>query len=176
MADEHNQVGEGGSGTAASSESQIIRLHELRKAVGSGASWFYWIAGLSLVNTIIAASGGSLNFSFGLGITGIVDVFISRFGATAVVLGVIINVAIATVCGMFGYFAARRQRWAFIVGMACYALDGLLCLLLGAWLEFAFHVFALLMIWAGLKADTRLREIEARAAANQEPQGWGDSV
>ena len=35
----------------------------------SGASWFYWIAGLSLINSIAAVSGGSWRFILGLGIT-----------------------------------------------------------------------------------------------------------
>src|SRR5216117_2936789 len=35
----------------------------------SGASWFYWIAGLSLINSIVAFTGGQWAFLFGLGIT-----------------------------------------------------------------------------------------------------------
>ena len=41
----------------------------------SGASWFYWIAGLSLINSFIALSGSDYGFILGLGITRIIDAF-----------------------------------------------------------------------------------------------------
>ena len=39
----------------------------------SGARWFWWIAGLSLVNSVILHSGGGTSFVIGLGFTQIVD-------------------------------------------------------------------------------------------------------
>jgi len=35
----------------------------------SGARWFYWIAGLSMINSIAAMSNSSWSFLAGLGIT-----------------------------------------------------------------------------------------------------------
>ncbi len=49
----------------------------------SGASWFYWIAGLSAVNTISALSGSNWRFMFGLGITQIIDAFAAQAGPSA---------------------------------------------------------------------------------------------
>src|ERR1043166_6289200 len=46
----------------------------------SGASWFYWVAVLSLVNSGAAAVGSSWRFIIGLGITQIIDVFGSNLG------------------------------------------------------------------------------------------------
>ena len=40
----------------------------------SGASWFFWIAGLSIINSIILLAGGQWNFIVGLGVTQIIDV------------------------------------------------------------------------------------------------------
>jgi hypothetical protein len=54
-------------GTAAV---QRVRLEAVGKAC---ASWFLWVAGLSMVNSVLAASGAELHFLFGLGITSIVD-------------------------------------------------------------------------------------------------------
>ena len=39
----------------------------------SGANWFYWIAGLSLVNTILLYTGSEWVFVVGLGVTQLID-------------------------------------------------------------------------------------------------------
>jgi hypothetical protein len=41
--------------------------------VVNGAKWFYWIAGLSLVNSLVVVFGGNFHFVLGLGITSVVD-------------------------------------------------------------------------------------------------------
>ena len=46
---------------------------ELPMQVRKGASWFYWIAGASVVNTIIFLFGGNLNFIVGLGVTQVIN-------------------------------------------------------------------------------------------------------
>ena len=50
---------------------------KLERAVSGGASWFYWIAGLSLVNSAIVLFGGQWNFIVGLGVTQIIDAIAS---------------------------------------------------------------------------------------------------
>src|SRR5438067_7750738 len=42
-------------------------------AVRGGASWFYWIGALSIINTLVAMSGNGTRFIFGLGITQFID-------------------------------------------------------------------------------------------------------
>src|SRR5688572_28411552 len=49
----------------------------LEMRLKSGASWFYWIAGLSIINSIAALSGAGWGFIVGLGVTQIVDEFAS---------------------------------------------------------------------------------------------------
>ena len=41
----------------------------LERRVKSGANWFYWIAALSLVNSIIVMANGQWSFILGLGVT-----------------------------------------------------------------------------------------------------------
>lgn len=41
---------------------------ELQKRANSGAGWFFWIAGLSVVNSAISLLGGGWSFVLGLGI------------------------------------------------------------------------------------------------------------
>ncbi len=49
------------------SPEQVEAIHQRilkQKAHAGGASWFYWIAGLSLVTSVISLSGGSWSFSW----------------------------------------------------------------------------------------------------------------
>jgi hypothetical protein len=49
---------------------QKLRAENIVKA---GASWFLWVAGLSMVNSVLSLSGTGFRFIFGLGIAQIVD-------------------------------------------------------------------------------------------------------
>lgn len=123
----------------------------------SGASWFYWIAGLSVVNSTLALTGKGWHFIFALGITQIID----SFGPEADMLGKLFvftaSLLIAVTVSLFGFFGAKRQTWAFIVGMSIYALDGLLLLLASRWLDAALHGVVLFFIFRGLQACRALR-------------------
>ena len=111
-----------------------------------GANWFYWIAGLSLINSIVAVSGGQWHFVLGLGITEITD---ALHNPQARVLGYIIDLLVLGFFLTCGYFAGKLQKWAFIMGMSFYLLDGGIMLLAQDWLGFAFHIYALICIWRG---------------------------
>lgn len=144
------------------SQNDTIKLMELHRRVKSGGNWFYWIAGLSLINTIVMLSHGKFSFVAGLGITQIIDVIIAKVGPAAAVVGLPINLIIAGIYVVFGYFACRRQSWAFITGIVLYSLDTVLFLLFFDILPLAFHAFALLGIISGLKAHNAALQLEAR--------------
>lgn len=122
-----------------STESLIAELRVKR-----GANWFYWIAGLSLVNTVIAFSGGHTRFILGLGVTEVASE-ISHAG----VIAVVINILVLGFFIMCGYFAGKLQKWAFLMGMGFYLLDGGIMALAQDWLGLAFHGYALFAIWKG---------------------------
>lgn len=132
--------------------------------IRSSANWFYWIAGLSLINTIILFTGGSLNFIFGLGITQVIDSFafylVDQMGNIATYIAVAIDVFIACIFVLIGRFAGRRMKWAFIVGLIFYAIDGAFFLLWSDYLSIAFHVWAVYSIYKGIPAMKQLKEIE----------------
>lgn len=126
-----------------------------------GANWFYWIAGLSLVNSAIYAFGGDISFILGLAVTqlvdGIADAFIAE-GFPTLLKGaaVVADLAIAFVFFLFGYFANRGIGLAFIIGSILYVLDGLLYLALGSVFAAAFHAFALFFIIRGYLASRKV--------------------
>ena len=53
----------------------------------SGADWFFWIAGLSIINSIILLAGGQWSFIVGLGITQIIDTIGLEIAKQAGVIG-----------------------------------------------------------------------------------------
>ena len=144
------------------------------RALRNGANWFYWIAGLSVVNSLISLFQGTLGFIFGLGVTRIVDVIAAMIvneGSGPVLLIRIIALGVsmffAGICVLFGWLANQKQGWAFLVGMVLYALDGLLFLLIQDWWDLAFHGFALFCIFQGY---TALRKLKAAVAPAAPPQ------
>jgi hypothetical protein len=130
----------------------------------SGANWFFWIAALSIVNSVIVVMDGSWSFLAGLGMTQVIDGIVQGLtdgsGQAAKVLAIILNIPLAGLFAVFGYLSRKRQNWAFISGMALYAFDGLIFLYVQDWLGVGFHVFALYCIFQGLRANNKLKEIE----------------
>jgi len=120
--------------------------------VRTGAKWFYWVAGLSLLNSAIVIFGGRAHFVVGLGITSVVDVVAKRVGSAGTALDLVINGFVAGIFVLFGSFALKSQKWAFITGMALYAADALLLLVARDFLSVAFHAYALFAIYRGLAA------------------------
>jgi len=135
--------------TAAAAVSDPQALAQL----GRGASWFYWIAALSLVNSIVAITGNDWRFIFGLGITQVLDELGNHFGGAAKFVALGLNLVVAGIFVLFGVFAHKRHLWAFITGMVLFALDALLMLLLVTdWLGLALHGFVLFCLFRGLQA------------------------
>jgi hypothetical protein len=148
-------------------EMQKQALERRRK---NGASWFYWVAGLSVINSAILMSGGGMAFMFGLGITQLVDAFAMRgSGGQPGVLPIgalAVDVLLAGAIAIVGYFAFRGHTSAYISGMVLYTLDGLVVLLAGAYLSAGFHLFVLWGMWRGLEAHRALSRL---SPADQAP-------
>jgi hypothetical protein len=125
----------------------------------SGASWFYWIAGLSLINSIVAFTGSDWRFILGLGITQIFDAFGNDLGGAGKAVVLMLDLLAAGVLVFFGVFAHKRHLWAFVVGMVLIALDGLIFLFVQDWLGVGFHVFVLYCLFRGAKACRELNVV-----------------
>jgi len=135
-------------------EEQQIAVSRMVAAARSrvGAKWFYWIAGLSMINSMVVIFGGNFHFVVGLGITSVVDAMAKQVGSAGSVLDFIINGFVAGIFVLFGHFAAKPQKWAFVVGMALYLLDGVLLLGARDFLSAGFHAYALYAIYRGYTA------------------------
>ncbi|UCD20058.1 MAG: hypothetical protein JSU64_02665 [candidate division WOR-3 bacterium] len=131
--------------------SAIEEKLKIESRARNGANWFFWIAALSLINSIITMTGNDWGFIIGLGVTQIFDAIGAELGARAVAFG--FNVFVAGVFVFFGVFARRRRNWSYIIGMILYAFDGLLFLAAGDILSIGFHVFVLFWIFNGFQAN-----------------------
>jgi hypothetical protein len=142
----------------------IMKNADLQRRLKTGASNFYWIAGLSVINTLIYIFGGGISFVVGLGITQFVDGFahgVANYNPTNAILfkgiGFIVSLMISSVFILFGIFAAKGKKWSFITGMVLYSLDAILMLVFKDFLGFGFHLFFLWLLYGGLRA---LNQIE----------------
>ena len=142
--------------------------------VRSGANWFYWIAGLSAINSVIYVFGSPVSFLAGLGFTQLaeqlVDIGIENGLPSALkIVAIVLNFVIVGVFALFGYYANKRFAAAFIIGIVLYLLDGLLLLLLGVFLSAGFHAFALFFIIRGFLACRTLNSQQKGVPAFQTP-------
>jgi hypothetical protein len=144
---------------------------QLQSQAKSGANWFYWIAGASVVNTIIFLFDGNLNFMLGLGIVQVINGFAilvegQTDATTAPKVGAfLVNLAISAIFLIIGYFAGKGLSWIFITGIILYVLDGVIFLLFGDWLSIGLHAFALFFIVRGLMALNKLNKLSPPANA-----------
>ena len=148
------------SSTSASSGADVSpELFELEKRVKSGGSWYYWVAALSLVNSVMAFSGGGGGFVIGLSVTQFMDAMLSADGGVMKGVGLALGVLAAGVFALFGVFACKRHVWAFIVGMLFYGLDTILTVLAEQWLGLAFHGWVLFSLFIGTRAAMQINAL-----------------
>ncbi len=147
------------------------KVRELFERGKNGAAWFYWIAGLSLINTVMVLSQGGLAFALGLNITMIPDSIAAdvalRPEGNLTVLAVAL-VFDAVILGLFvfcGYLSQRRVLSIFALGMAIYLLDGVIGFVLMGFndlMGIGIHAFALWSMWSGFTAYRELNLLQQR--------------
>ena len=155
--------------TLFDSEPDDISRRQDEHHMKSGAHWFYWIAALSLLTSIISLVGGGWAFFVSLGVTQIIDAvanaLAARVGGSVKIVALVFDLLAAGIFALMGYFASKRHQWAFVLGMALYVLDALvllaLALLAGDFsfrtlIVMAFHAYVLWNIFNGYKAAARL--------------------
>lgn len=143
------------------SESKVAERIKLENTFRAGANWFFWIAGLSLVNSIVVALGKEWGFVVGLGTTQVIDAFGKAAGGGAVGTGValFLDLIVLAFVVLFGFLCRRGQVWAFALGMVLYGLDGIIFLVAGDWFGVGFHALVLVFIFGGMNALRKLKSI-----------------
>ena len=133
----------------------------LEKKLRVGGDWFFWIAGLSLVNTALTVAGSSRQFVFGLAIMQVIDYIAREAAGSGRMIAFTFDVLIAGMFILFGLKAREKRQGLFILGMVLYALDGVLGLLAQDWIVVGVHAFALFCLWSGFSALSKLTALPA---------------
>lgn len=146
---------------------QMSPAAQLARRASSGAASFYWVAGLSVINTLLSVFNTGRYFVVGLAASLLADgIFLGmaemypETQMVAKLLDIVVSVLIAGIFVFFGYMASRGRRWAFIAGMVLYGLDALLMLAFQEWVGLIFHLFFLWSMVSGLRALNQLLKFQ----------------
>ena len=172
VSEDHDDTGEESNdevdAPAEPVDDPAAELMEIVNRFQSGANWYFWIAALSLVNSVMILSGSEWSFVIGLGVTQVIDFKALDVAKevpeavtviSAVAFG--IDLFIAGIVALFGVFARKGHSWAFLVGIILYGMDGLLFARFGDWMSVGFHVFAMYGIWSGWKALGEMHQLQS---------------
>jgi hypothetical protein len=144
----------------------VTEMAKQTQLVRSGANWLMFIAGLSLVNSVLFVAGSNWAFFLGLGATQFSDAFGKEVitGTTGVVLALAVDVVIAGIFAGLGLISRNGALWSFLVGMVLIVLDALLLVWVSDWAAVAFHGLALYFIFRGFQAARQLAVLRTAAA------------
>lgn len=137
----------------------------------SGANWFYWIAGLTIVTSIMSYTGANFRFLISLGTTQLIDALANAFsaelGGAPKIIALVLDLILTGVFVVFGVLANKKFLWAYILGMVVFTLDGVVSLLVQDWVGVIAHVVVLVFMVPGFMAGRKLVEIEQMMAQSQ---------
>jgi hypothetical protein len=107
----------------------------------------------------MAASG--TYFILGLGLSQFIDgIMIELTGEVNYIMSLLPSALLI----LIGFFAAKCQRWAFVVGAIVYVLDALIYVFASEWLAFGFHLFVLYKLWIGFKTISEYEQLKTKLA------------
>jgi hypothetical protein len=132
--------------------------HVTRSSVLHAADWFFWLALLSITNTLVVYYYQTPNTPVALGLTQWLDGTSGVFNGVMSSGELLTNILIAGVLAGFGLMARRGSDLAFVVGIFLYVIDTFLTMGLGDFFGFGVHLTALFFIVKGLLASRHIRE------------------
>ncbi len=139
---------------------QVAAQQATARRVHSAAVWFYLIAAMSIINSLMVVANLRATFLAGLGATQLVDALAGSLsqgvdgGALMLLQGIalVLNLAIAAVFALVGWLGSHGSRRAFYVGMLLFALDALILVFIKDYVGVVYHLFVLYMLYNGLRA------------------------
>ena len=157
--------------TSPEVEKAIAERLKLEGQLKGGASWFYWIAGLSILNMALAVANQPISFPVGLGSTSFLALlepiavqYDSILAGPLRVAHPMFAILLSAMFAFIGYKARQGNSRVYLTGMVLYVADGLVSALLQLWLIFVFHAIALVGLWAGYNALRKFQRLRPPAA------------
>jgi len=153
--------------SAAGISAQDLSRYQLLQRRDLGGGWFYWIAGASILNSVLYAARIDWGLVVGLGITQVIDAFAIALSHTVrtPIYAILLDILVAGIFLLFGRSARRGRLGIYALGIGVYALDGLIFIWAADWFAFAFHVFATYSLITGWLAGRALVRLERPAPA-----------
>lgn len=160
---------------------EIVKLNQQAK---NSSRSFYWIAGLSFINSLITAFGGEFYLVMGLASTLFVDYFavgmgqeVPEMAVVFKVIALVISLIASGIFALFGFLAEKGKRWTYVLGMIFYGVDALIMLALQEWKGLLVHVYFMWVLFAGLRALNQLQKLTPQTArpSSDFPQNIGSS-
>jgi hypothetical protein len=155
----------GGAATANAYTGNLApgNSHPLREQINSSANWFYWVAGLSLVNIAVSLAGSKWGFAIGLGLPQLFIALAAKSasnGPLALHTVLLWALSIAVPCFFIacGWLARFPSLAAFVAGAVVFAIDSLLFVVAGDWIGIAFHALVLFFLWKGIAATRQFQK------------------
>ena len=152
---------------------EYAQYTETTRRYKGGANWFYWIAGLTIVTSLITAFGGGWRFLLSLGTTQIIDAVAqglsTELGSAPKVIAFVLDLLVTGTFVVLGYLASKKLLWAYILGMVVFLLDGLVTLIIQDWVGVIAHGVVLFFMFPGLQAGRELLSLE-KAIAEKAPE------
>ena len=138
----------------------------LKAKAARGASWFYWIAGLSLINLFAIIGNTDFRFVFGLGVSEFLGEWAKQAatngsGSSDVAIAAGGSLAMTAFFALCGRFAHRPSVPAFVIGTLVFALDSLVFVVVKDWVAVAFHAYAIYALWQGFNAARQYKSLNA---------------
>ena len=115
--------------------------------VRSAARWFWWIAGLSAVNSVLFHAGSDVNFVVGLGMATIASMMFAK----VLPLAIVVTAGIVGFYVLMGWLAQQGRLWAFYLGLALYLVDAAIYVVFQDWMSVGFHALAAYFIIQGIR-------------------------
>lgn len=159
------------AGQPAPSSTPIFSVDQQRailwRRISVASDWWFWIAGLTAVNTGAVFAHSTWGFALG---TEVVDyVNWTAVGNPGIkVAALCIDAVIIGLIALWGVLCKKGFRWAFWSGMVLYGLDTILALYARQWIDGAFHAYAIYSIYQGVAAAGLLKKLEAAVAQQQQ--------
>ncbi len=142
----------------------------------TGANWFYWIAGLTLLNAILIAVQSPVILALGLSSAEITSWFAYDQETGEIdqnIMWISVGVALllsAIVAGM-GWLANKGNKAVYLVGMVLIALDTLLFIFPNfSIIALVVHGYALYAMFNGFMALLQIEKIEKSVLDGQNPE------
>jgi hypothetical protein len=116
------------------------------RALRLGGGAFHLVAALTLVDAVLSFASHDPGAIIGLGLT-------RWMAGAAPVAWMVLSFAVGFL--LLGLLAQQGRLWAFGIGAAVYALDGLIVVAAHDWVAVAIHTVVLVMMVWGLDAGRR---------------------